>query len=653
MLTVTAMKQKKFNIILFVTAAFLCGPAFSQLAPEVELYGKKYVNAYKVRLNQEMNLDISIKSGELEIDQSHLEEDLYLNDAAVGSSRKSLNFSSFFEMGDIKASSLLFEKNKYKEYNVENYTVKDELNNSFHDDTKSVNFIYPGLQKGAKSKLEYSEKIKNPRFLMPFYFGDFFPVVNNIFTVTVDKDVSLKFLQFNTEDLDLEFSEVEKRGKKIYTWKAANVEQYENEAGSPTFKKVIPHVVPVISSYTHKGNTVKVLDDVNDLYSWYNSLVKDLNNAEDDEELVSLVKEITAGKETELEKVRAIYYWTQKNIKYIAFEYALGGFIPREANEVFQKKYGDCKDNSSILHKMLSIAGLEGQLTWIGTREIPYTYTQLPTPLVDNHMILAYKNGGKTYYLDATGRFIPLEYPSSFIQGKEALISNGDDGFTIEIVPIMPAESSAVIEHTHLKIDGNDIKGRSQARATGYNKIELFRNLEEISNPAKLEEFYNALFEKGSNRFLISSFEEKNKYEYDLDYELNYDFEVKGYANQIGDEIYLNLNLNRELSRYRTLKDRENEIEYEYQNTFSYTTELVLPQGYEVDYLPANEEFDNGLINSAISYSQEGNKVIYRHDVQFNFLILDLQEQKQVNELIDKAEKAYKEVIILKKTKTS
>ena len=103
-------------------------------------------------------------------------------------------------------------------------------------------------------------------------------------------------------------------------------------------------------------------------------MVENVNVEPANKELVSLVAKITADKKTDLEKVKAIYYWTQKNIKYIAFEYALGGFIPRESNEVFRKKYGDCKDNSSMLYRMLEIAGVKGHLTWIGTRSIPYTY---------------------------------------------------------------------------------------------------------------------------------------------------------------------------------------------------------------------------------------------------------------------------------------
>ena len=73
--------------------------------------------------------------------------------------------------------------------------------------------------------------------------------------------------------------------------------------------------------------------------------------------------------------------------------------LSQEANDVF-KKYGDCKDNSSILSEMLSIAGLRAA-SW-RDRSIPYTYEEVPTP-ADNHMILSYENKGKTYYLDATG----------------------------------------------------------------------------------------------------------------------------------------------------------------------------------------------------------------------------------------------------------
>ena len=41
--------------------------------------------------------------------------------------------------------------------NISEFIEKDELENSFHDDAKSINYIYPNLKKGSKSKLKYLE----------------------------------------------------------------------------------------------------------------------------------------------------------------------------------------------------------------------------------------------------------------------------------------------------------------------------------------------------------------------------------------------------------------------------------------------------------------------------------------------------------------
>lgn len=345
-----------------------------------------------------------------------------------------------------------------------------------------------------------------------------------------------------------------------------------------------------------------------------------------------------------------MYYWTQNNIKYIAFEYALGGFIPRQANDVFQKKYGDCKDNSSILYKMLEIAGIKGHLTWIGTRSIPYSYNEVPTPLVDNHMILSYTDKDKTYFLDATGRHVPIDFPTSFIQGKQALISDGESNFIIKEVPIMPSKSNALIDSTFIDINGENLIGKSKTHLSGYKKIDLFNYLESEVKEDKIKEFYNTNLEKGNNKFLISTYEEMNKYDYDKNFTLNYEFTVNNYIKKSGDEIYVNLNLNKELSNYKTKEDRKYDIEYDYKNYYSYTTTLNIPEGYSVDYIPENVSYSNAFLSSNITYTKNGNSITYNHTGNLDFLSLTLAQQKEVNALIKKIEKEYKEVIILKKS---
>lgn len=623
---------------------------FGQQSEEFKRFKNLYPNANSVTINKETKITIKLNDESINVTQEFIEEDLYLDEGASRNSKRSLHFSSFFELENVEASSLIFSDGKYKEIEVKEFTEKDELDQSFYDDSKSLNFIFPNLQKGAKSRLKYSENVKNPRFLSPFYFADFSPIVSNKVTIITDKNVNLKFKKFNTDNLDIKFTTQEKRNNIIYTWELKNIDKFKYESNTPTYKKIFPHIVPIITSYKTKNNTIALANKVDDLYKWYYSLVKNINKDAPDEALVAVVNEITANTSNDFEKAKAIYYWAQKNIKYIAFEYALGGFVPRQANDVFKKKYGDCKDNSSILYQMLDIAGIQGDLTWIGTRKIPYSYAEVPTPIVDNHMILSYTDKqDNTYFLDATGRFIPIEYPTPFIQGKEALISKGETGFVIKKVPVVPAKKNAVIDTTFINLNGENLVGTSKIEISGYRKLDCFNILEYATTKQKTKTFYIKQFQKGNNKFIVDDYTETNKFDYDKNLIIDYTFNINGYAKKLGDEIYINLNLNKELAPYKMDEDRENEIEYEYKNHFSYTTTFNIPEGYSVDYIPENISISNTLVSSDISYKKNAKTITYSHTATLNFINLNLDEQKELNTIIKKINKAYKEVIVLKK----
>ena len=636
-------KQQFIVLFLLFTTSI-----FTQYSKEFNTYSKLYPEASRVRLLHETVITITLNDDKISINEKNIEEDLYLNESATYSSKSSVSSSFFFELEKIEASSFSFENGKYIESKVDKFTQKDELNDSFYDDSKTLNFIYPNIKKGSKSVLKYSQNIKNPRFLSPFFFGDYFPIIKNKVTIIADKGISLSYKEFNTKNSNITFTKKEKRRKTIYTWLLNNQDEFEYEPNTPTYKTILPHIVPIINSYKVKKETKKVLGKVSDLYNWYYSLVENVNTEPADQDLIKIVNTITKDKKNDLEKVKEIYYWAQKNIKYIAFEYALGGFIPRESNEVFRKKYGDCKDNSSILYKMLEIAGVKGNLTWIGTRSIPYTYKEVPTPVVDNHMILSYENNGKTYYLDATGRYIKFGLPTSFIQGKEALVSYGKE-FKIKKVPVVEAKENAFIDSTTVNIAGDALVGNSNTSISGYPKINYFNNLENINSESKLKGFYNTRFQKGNNKFLINKFNEINKYNYDKNFNINYDFQIKNYFKKLGDEIYINLNLNKTISDFKTDKKRENSIEYDYKRYYSYVTKLIVPEGYKVDYLPESVSISNNFMACKINYELKGNQVFYNQNITLNFLILTKQEQKEVNKLIKKIERSYKEIIVLKK----
>ena len=628
---------------------FLLFISWSLISQDLEKYKKQYPNDDIVRLQQETIINIKLNNGEFTIHKEVFEEDLYLNNSANYNSKRSISYSTFFNLDKIEASSFSKQDGKYVENKVVDFNEKNNLNDSFYDDSKEVGFIYPKLAEGSKTNIKLTYNIKNPRFLSAFYFGDFYPIINNKVTIIADKNIEFTFKPFQLNNGAKITFKKKKRGENyVYTWSTKKTEKFEIESNAPNYKTILPHIIPIITSYQQDGKTKKLLDGVEGLYSWYYSLVENINKEETDPALTTLVEELTREKESDIEKVKAIYYWTQQNIKYIAFEYALGGFIPREANEVFQKKYGDCKDNSSILFKMLEIAGLQGNLTWIGTRKIPYTYEEVPTPAVDNHMILSYENKNNTYYLDATGRYIQIEYPSSFIQGKEALIANGNN-FKVKKIPVVPAHLNKVVDTTYIQISNRDIIGTSNSTFSGYIKNNLFYNLENTRKEADVKELYNKRFLKGSNKFLIKSYKEENKFSYDKDFSVSYNFSIQDYVQNIGSEIFINPHFNKIVSSVKTKEDRKYDIEFEYKRQFSHTNIIEIPDGYEVSYIPTSVSFTNDLISVNLSYSTDKNKIVCKQNVVFNFIKLNKEQQQKVNTFVEKTEKASKEIIILKK----
>ncbi len=133
------------------------------------------------------------------------------------------------------------------------------------------------------------------------------------------------------------------------------------------------------------------------------------------------VTSLTNGKKSDEEKIKAIYYWVQDNIRYIAYEDGFSGYVPAKAQDVFAEKYGDCKGMANLLTENAEDRRLWCTLTWIGTRHIPYDHS-VPVMCVDNHAITTLYFKGKEYFLDGTEKYAPFGEDAFRIQGKSALI---------------------------------------------------------------------------------------------------------------------------------------------------------------------------------------------------------------------------------------
>jgi len=421
-------------------------------------YPVRYKDKDVVYLNIRTEVMVDIGRSGLQIEERKFEETFYNNFKAGAFSEVNIQSSYFTKMKDVEASTLLPDDTKFKEIKVKKFKTKEVFDEDiFYQDLFSTSFIYPSLRQGAITRLKYTLDFKDPHFFPYVVLKKYYPVENFEFAINSDKDVVFDIKYFFTDTINIDFTKQEKGKRVIYTWKAKNLKSYKNEKNAPDYLCYLPQIVPYIKSYKVNNKEVPILRNIDDLFNWYNENISNLDHRHTDD-MISTVGSIVKECRNDSEKVVVIYKWVQNNIKYVANEYGLGGFIPRHPYQIFEKRYGDCKDMATIIIELLDIADVKAYFTWIGTRDLPYSYEQIPTSLVDNHMIATYILNNRHYFLDATNSHNPMDLPSDFIQGKEGLIKKDAHRYEIIMVPEVPADTNLYSDTAYVNIDQGKVR---------------------------------------------------------------------------------------------------------------------------------------------------------------------------------------------------
>ena len=105
----------------------------------------------------------------------------------------------------------------------------------------------------------------------------------------------------------------------------------------------------------------------------------------------------------------------------------MGAFIPSHVNEVYQNKYGDCKDLSNLLSAMLNYKGIKSDIALAST----FDHTSdcdFPSLSAANHVIcVAYVNG-TIVMLDPTDSIHKEGTVVQSLQDRSIFIVNSNGG---------------------------------------------------------------------------------------------------------------------------------------------------------------------------------------------------------------------------------
>jgi transglutaminase-like putative cysteine protease len=609
-------------------------------------FSQDFSNEDYIYLKRHEHIKIGLNNNTFNIEKYVSEQAEYLTSNKLYFANDAMHFDSFTSIEDIDAYTYIPSTDKtIKVDYIE--TKRDFDNGVFYSDQESKSFTFPAVTKGAITNLNYKEVIKDPHFLGLYRFGSFVPTKSAQLSIEFPKNVSIGYIDFNTNSIDVDFKKEELQDVNVYTWSVNNINGYQGEDDSEDMLHYIPHIIVYIKSYEENGNKINVLNDVSDLYNWYNSLVEQIDtNAL--ENVYSIADNITKGLTTKRQKAEAIFNWVQNNITYVAFEDGLGGFIPRGAASVCDKRYGDCKDMANLLYEMLNHVGIESYRTWIGTRNRFYSYFDVPTPMVDNHMINTAIIDKDTIFLDATDSYVPFGMPSAFTQTKEALLGIDANTYKVIKVPVQDSNKNISYITSDFSLENGTLKVSENRKLTGYEKVEFISDYTYNKNDKTEEEFLNTTLALGNNKtnylnITKSNFDNKN-----TPLDINYDLIIDNYAKTIGNKTYINLNIDRTLSKSNVdLETRKysKKIDYKFEKHFN--TTFTLPEGYKINYIPDDFSFNNDNYSYSIIYKVDGNKIIQKKTIVINTLSVQKEDFESWNSFIKSLIKAYKKSIII------
>jgi transglutaminase-like putative cysteine protease len=641
--------MRRIGFVLVSCAIPLVG--LGQDADQWQQLKQKYPGEAAVYLERSETLSIIPKGDSLNVYSDVFEDILYLKEQSEIFANRRVHGSHFTEVEDLKAKTLVWEKSRHKELTVSNFARKFDTDDGiFYDDSYYYSVSFPSVAPRNRTQLQYRNAYKDPRFVPGFVFPSYLPQEKTVYTIRTTAGVELMHDVLNDEKRQVKFRKYTKGKDVIYEWSVNNLESIKIDANSPSLRYFAPHVIVAVKSYHTSAGTKSVLSGLDDLYAWYSSFVSDLRKTEPSKDLVAIVDGLRSPADSEEEVVRKIYYWVQDNIRYIAFEEGMRGLIPHNGSYVCEKRYGDCKDMASLIVNMMELAGIRGYYTWIGTRDIPYPYTKFPTPMVDNHMIATYISPeGNYYYLDATSNHTPFGLPSSMIQGKEALIGKSPGEYEVKVVPVIPKEVNATVDSVYLAIRATEVEGKGSMSLDGYSMVFAGYRLDRVEKEAT-EKYVAQLAGKGNNKFYLDTFSLTGLVNRDEPTQIDYDFRIGDYFQRIGNEIYVNMNLNKDrYNDFINTKMRQTPLENDYKYVKEEIVVLEIPEGYAVDYLPPDVGHQGRTLGINVDYESDDKHVTMRKTFYVDFLLMLPSQFQEWNESVTQLSEAYKESIILKK----
>jgi len=154
-------------------------------------------------------------------------------------------------------------------------------------------------------------------------------------------------------------------------------------------------------------------------------------------ELERTAKEIVGAEKRREVVAGKLMKWIHSQVRYTSLQFGEAAVVPRQPAEVLVRRYGDCKDLSTLLVGLLRASGIQASVALLRTG-LEDVQKSLPGFGLFDHAIV-YVPGTPDLWIDATDAFSPPGQLPAMVQGRLALVAHPDTKVLLRTPELPPS----------------------------------------------------------------------------------------------------------------------------------------------------------------------------------------------------------------------
>jgi len=502
-----------------------------------------------------------------------------------------------------------------------------------------VVFTLPGVEEGCIFEYRYQRWSTNRYYLGNWNFQ------NDLFTRL--SEVTLDLLPMMTYSYSFLPAEAEAKPNTskndAYTWTYKNIPAMKKE---PYIACVDDHrlgvyleAVPYKDIDSYKPNAIDTWQEIGEMVTaWYEPYLKAIPLVRDK------CSELTKGTSSDSARAAKIYDYVCNEIQWDEQRGAYD-LDQSDLEPVLKRKQGNGAEKNLLLLSLLKAAGLEAYPLLIGTRDY-CNVLRRPSLIPFNHLIGYVKIGGKEFFVDAVEKPFPFgALPPDDLVRSGLLLSQGTSHLA-DIRALRIESQEHFVTEVELLPDGT-LRCSSQAVYLGYSNASARKK---ILNQGKEDFLKKDLMQQISTPSLdtvgYASLDSMR-----LPLEMKISWSASNYAQIVGDNIYINPTffLRLESNPFKN-ETRAFPVDFSYPYSEVEDTKLEIPEGFEMDPLPAAVYREIPGAKFSKSFTSEGKVVRCYRKLTISQLVFPVSQYQMLRNFFQDVADADQLMVVLKKS---